>query len=72
MQLTLTESEILYTSANGQSRILWRAIERWQECKANFMLYTQPRLFHILPKRVMQSDQIAACRELLQSKVTGS
>lgn len=72
LQIVLTESGISYSSANGESRADWRAIERWQECKSNFMFYTQPRLFYILPKRIMQPEEIIATRELLASKVTQS
>jgi hypothetical protein len=72
MQLLLTESELRYTSANGETTAAWHAIERWQECKLNFMLYTQPRLFFILPKRVMQPEEIAAMRELLARKLPKS
>ena len=68
LQVTLTDSEIVYTSENGQSKTNWGAIERWQESKGSFMLFTQPRVFFIVPKRVMQPEQIVVCRELLAAR----
>jgi YcxB-like protein len=64
-QVTLTESEILYTSVKGQSRIVWQGLEAAHESNGNFLFYTQPGLFYPLPKRVMQPEQIIACRELM-------
>ena len=69
MQISVTDSEISYTSPNGQSKSLWAAIEAWRESKNIFMFYTQPNLFYVLPKRVMNADEITAFRELLLSKV---
>lgn len=68
LQITLTDSEIVYTSESGQSKTGWEAIERWQESKGSFMLFTQPRVFFIVPKRVMQPEQVVACRELLTAR----
>jgi len=69
LQITLSDSEIVYTSENGESKTGWGAIERWQESKGSFMLFTQPRMFFIVPKRVMQPGQIVACRELLTARI---
>jgi hypothetical protein len=68
IQISVTDTEISYASQNGQSKISWSAIEAWRESKSIFMLYTQPSVFSILPKRVLNADEITAFRELLTSK----
>jgi hypothetical protein len=64
MQISVTDTEISYESQNGQSKISWSAIEAWRESKSIFMLYTQPSVFSILPKRVLNADEITAFRAL--------
>jgi hypothetical protein len=69
MELTIGEDEIAYKNERGDSRTKWSALEDWQESKSLFLLYPQPRMFFIVPKRVMQPDQIAALRESLIAKI---
>jgi hypothetical protein len=69
MELTVGEDEIAYKNERGDSRTKWSALEDWQESKSLFLLYPQPRMFFIVPKRVMQPDQIAALRESLIAKI---
>jgi hypothetical protein len=69
IHLDADENGILYTNGNGQSKSSWEALEDWREAKGCFMLYTQPNLFFVLPKRSMEPQQILAFRELVSSKV---
>src|SRR5262249_55632025 len=69
MQLVIGNDEIAYTNANGQSKMLWSTFEDWRESKISFLLYSQPRLFYIVPKRAIPADQIPAFRSLLESRI---
>ncbi len=69
MEISVGDEVILYRSATGESKSRWEAFEAWKESKKSFLLYTQPRLFFIVPKRVMQTDEVAVFRELLRSRI---
>ena len=60
---------VVFRSQRGESTTRWEAFEKWRESKSSFLLYTQPRLFFVVPKRVLDIDQVAALRELLKSRV---
>jgi hypothetical protein len=60
---------IVFRSQRGESTIKWEGLEKWRESKRSFLLYPQPRLFFVVPKRVLAIDQAAALRELLRSRV---
>jgi hypothetical protein len=63
------ESGVAFRSQRGESTTRWEGFEKWRESKGSFLLYTQPRLFFVVPKRVLDIDQVAALRELLRSRV---
>jgi hypothetical protein len=53
--------------ARGEAN--WKAYTRYVESNDTFLLYTSPALFVIIPKRVLQSDQIDEFRNLLKNNV---
>jgi len=69
VQINLDDEGIAYASANGQSKISWRAIEAWSESDRVFLIYTQPNLFYVVPKRVLVADPIAELRMLLKERI---
>jgi len=69
MKFAVNEDEVLASSARGEGKIAWTAFEDWRESKKNFLLYSQPNLFHVVPKRVMQSHQISVFRDLLKNRI---
>ncbi|HEY6304903.1 MAG TPA: YcxB family protein [Candidatus Angelobacter sp.] len=58
-----------FTGARGQSQARWEAFEDFRESKTNFLIYTQPRLFFVIPKRALQPEDTKAFRELAQTHI---
>lgn len=48
---TLDEKGISWTWDGGSAQVDWRNFYRWQECRTQFLLYTSPVLFNMIPKR---------------------
>ena len=69
MEVKVEDEGITYTSAHSQSKLLWSAFEKWLESGKNFLMYTQPNLFFIVPKRALSEEQISAFRDLLRSRI---
>jgi len=42
---------------------------RYVECDDTFLLYSSPACFMIIPKRVLQPEQVAELRQLLQTHI---
>jgi hypothetical protein len=63
------EGDIVYCTETSQSTTKWEAFVKWKESKGSFLLYIQPRLCLLVPKRVLDGAQIAAFRELLKSQI---
>ncbi|MCW5869797.1 MAG: YcxB family protein [Candidatus Eremiobacteraeota bacterium] len=59
--------ELAGAHANGLTK--WSGIVRWLESADLFLVYPQPRLFFILPKRALQPDEIAEFRDRLINEV---
>lgn len=53
--------------ASSQAR--WKAFLRYVESKDTFLLYTSPACFVIVPKRVLQPEQMNELRHLFQTHV---
>jgi len=60
---------VVFRNRRGVTTVNWEGLEKWRESKSSFLLYVQPRLFFVVPKRVLDIDQVAALRELLRSRV---
>ena len=53
----------------ASSQASWKAYLRYVESKDTFLLYTSPACFVIVPKRVLQPEQVDELRRLLQAHV---
>lgn len=52
-------------TASGRSTHLWSAYRRWLENDTLFLLWPHPATYQILPKRVLEPEQIADLRGFL-------
>lgn len=53
----------------ASSKASWQAYMRFVESKDSFLLYTNPACFNIIPKRVLQPEQVDELRQLLQAHI---
>jgi hypothetical protein len=53
----------------ASSQLSWKALLRYVESSDTFLLYTSPGCFAIVPKRVLQPEQVNELRRLLQTHV---
>lgn len=53
----------------ASSQVSWKAYVCYVESADTFLIYTSPACFVIVPKRVLQSEQMNELRRLLQSHV---
>ena len=53
----------------ASSQVRWKAFLRHVESKDTFLLYTSPACFVVVPKRVLQPEQVDELRRLLQTHV---
>jgi hypothetical protein len=60
---------VVYRSSKAESTTKWEGFEKWAESQGSFRLYVQPRLFFVVPKRVLNGEQTEAFRELLKSRI---
>ena len=56
----------------GTSDVAWENVIRYLEWRSEFLLYTSPVMFIMVPKRALSSDQVADFRSLLAQHVPGS
>ncbi len=52
--LDFDEDALITTSSSGQSKIAWNNILKWRENDKYILLYSMPRLYYILPKRISE------------------
>ena len=73
LQLPVTmqvdHDSVLLSSDRGKGRTKWSSYEKWQESRRVFLLYIQPRLFHIVPKHGLGPEKTEAFRQLLREKI---
>ncbi len=53
----------------GSADIEWKNFIRFQETKNQFMLYSSPACFNIVPKRALTLDQMGAFRQLVMENL---
>jgi hypothetical protein len=63
------EEGITSSTEVARSEMKWTVFIRWYEGKKAFLLYTQPRLFHIYPKRAFGPGEVDEFRALLQRRI---
>jgi hypothetical protein len=56
-------------SGIASSQVSWKAILRYAESSDTFLLYTSPACFSIVPKRVLQPEQVNELRRLFQTHI---
>ena len=55
----------------GSSDVEWKNYIRWVEGKNQFLIYTSPVCFNMIPKRVLADEQLGQFRELLKQHIPG-
>lgn len=53
----------------GNADVGWKNFLRWHESKTQFVIYTSPIMFNMIPKRALTSEQIFELRDLLANHV---
>jgi hypothetical protein len=53
----------------GSSDVEWKNYIRWVEGKNQFLVYTSPACFNVIPKRVLADEQLAELRGLLKQQI---
>jgi hypothetical protein len=53
----------------GSADIDWKNFLKWQESKTQFLLYTSPVAFNMIPKRVLTHEQISEVRLALSQNI---
>jgi hypothetical protein len=56
-------------SGIASSHVSWKAFLRYVESSDTFLLYTSPACFAIVPKRVLQPEQVNELRRLSQTHI---
>jgi hypothetical protein len=54
----------------GSAETAWANYIRWLETDTEFLLYTSPACFNILPKRALRPEQLAEIRDRLAKKIS--
>ena len=69
-EYTFAPDGIRIVSSTGRSELTWQAVAKVRETECQFLLYPQPNIAHILPKRCFSSEaEIAAFRTLVSQHV---
>jgi hypothetical protein len=58
-----SETGLMLVHPRGESRMVWSDYLKWRENEQVFLFYHGPRIFNILPKRVLTPEQIADVRQ---------
>ena len=53
----------------GSANMNWSNLVRYIEAKNQFLLYTSPACFNIIPKRALTPEQLSDFRSLLQERI---
>lgn len=64
-----SDSGVKTDAGVASSQVSWQAYIRYVESKDTFLIYTSPACFVIIPKRVLQPEQITELRRLLQTHI---
>jgi len=55
-EMTLTDQEFTMRNEFGESHLPWDSFVKWREDKEMLLLYRSDVVFHMLPKRLLRSD----------------
>jgi hypothetical protein len=53
----------------GSAEIEWKDFIRWVECNTEFLIYSSPACFNIVPKRALPDEKLAEFRTILTKNV---
>ena len=67
--LEASATELTFRSEHGSSHLQWSCFVAWVEEKQVFALFTNPKVFVLLPKRAFTAEQIGEFRELLRQNI---
>ena len=67
--LLVDDSGVHWRWDGGSADIDWKNYLKWQESKTQFLLYTSPVLFNMIPKRILTQDQVSEARLLLSENI---
>jgi hypothetical protein len=68
-RVEFSDAGVKTDSGIASSQVSWKAFLRYVESIDTFLLYTSPACFVIVPKRVLQTEQVSELRRLLQTHV---
>jgi YcxB-like protein len=67
--LSVDGSGVHWKWDGGSADIDWKNFLKWQESKTQFLLYTSPVAFNMIPKRVLTQEQISEVRLTLSQNI---
>jgi YcxB-like protein len=67
--IELNDEGVTTDAGIASSQVSWKAYLRYVESKDTFLLYTNPACFIIVPKRVLQPEQVNELRQLFQAHI---
>lgn len=67
--LDITDTGLQFRSQHVDSKVDWTAYVKWLEQKTIFALFSNPKIFVVIPKRAFTVDQVSEFRELLRQHV---
>jgi hypothetical protein len=68
-RIEFSDDGVKTDSGIASSQVSWKAILRYVESSDTFLLYTSPACFAIVPKRVLQPEQVIELRQLFQTHI---
>jgi hypothetical protein len=68
-RIEFTDEGVKTDSGIASSQLSWKALLRYVESSDTFLLYTSPGCFAIVPKRVLQPEQVNELRRLFQTHI---
>ncbi len=66
----IDESGVHWRWNGGSSDIAWKNYVRSLEAKKQFLLYTSPACFNIIPKRVLTTERLLELRAILRQHIS--
>jgi YcxB-like protein len=67
--IELNEDGVNTDAGIASSQMSWQAYLRYVESKDTFLLYTSPACFVIIPKRILQPEQMSELRQLMHAHI---
>ena len=68
--MLLDASGIHWQWNGGSADIEWKNFVRFQETRNQFLLYSSPAIFNVVPKRALTPDEMSAFRQLVTERLS--